>query len=115
MSKVDGGGWASDPIHAAGGRRHYNSVRQQRAKLRRIEILRIIDESGMSFVTWGVQRMLAARLGVSESTISRDLNGILAPGVDPKRCPFCHSRPLSLQAAEAIEEARLRLEFYLHG
>jgi hypothetical protein len=28
MSVQDRPGWANDPIHAAGGRRHYNSVRQ---------------------------------------------------------------------------------------
>jgi hypothetical protein len=41
-------GWANNPIHAAGGRRHYNSVRQFRAELRRIEIICFLAESHIS-------------------------------------------------------------------
>ena len=39
MSVQQRPGWARDPIHAAGRRRHYNSVRQFRVELRRIEII----------------------------------------------------------------------------
>ncbi len=100
--------WASDPIRAVGGRNRYNALRRERARIRRDRILLIMNRSGMSFVTRGVQRMLAQRLGVSEATISRDLVGILAPRrekADP--CPFCGAKPLTEAAALAIRTGRL--------
>ena len=52
----------------------------------------------------------AQRFGVSEATISRDLRGILGPGVDPKRCLFCHSLPLDNAGLEAVEDANIHLQ-----
>jgi DNA-binding NarL/FixJ family response regulator len=52
------------------GRRHYNSVRQFRAELRRRQILAYL-RAGMR------QRAIAAALNVSEATISRDVAALL--------------------------------------
>ncbi len=63
----------------AGGRRHYNSVRQFRAALRRTELahLLVTGAVGSPFFDRGTQRRLADRLGVSETTISRDIATLL--------------------------------------
>ena len=87
-------GWANDPIHAAGGRRHYNSVRQFRAELRRIEIICFLAESHISLFVRGTQRALAEKFGVSEATISRDLVRIFAKHTRDRHCPFCGAKPL---------------------
>jgi len=42
MSVQDGGGWARDPIRAAGGRRRYNADRQIRARLRQVEVVKLL-------------------------------------------------------------------------
>lgn len=52
------------------GRRHYNSVRQFRAELRRRQVLEYL-RAGMP------QHAIAAALGVSEVTISRDVAALL--------------------------------------
>ena len=113
MSVQDRPGWARDPIHAAGRRRHYNSVRQLVAELRRIEIVCFLAESGMSLLVRGTQRALAQRFGVSESTISRDLVGILAERGSSRRCPFCGAKPLDNEGARAIEEGHNRSRRWL--
>lgn len=109
MSAQPSSGWARTPIHAAGGRRNYNSVRRFRAELRRAEIRSVLAESGMSLLVRGTQRVLAERFGVSESTISRDLVGIYGAGGWGSRCPFCSARPLDDDGVLAIEEAHDRL------
>jgi hypothetical protein len=109
MSVQNRPGWARDPIHAAGGRRHYNSVRQFRAELRRIEIICFLAESGVSLLARGTQRALARRFAVSESTISRDLVGILAERGPSRRCPFCGAKPLDDEGVRAIENGHERL------
>ncbi|MGO9149734.1 MAG: hypothetical protein ACLQVK_20975 [Acidimicrobiales bacterium] len=65
MSVQDRSGWANDPIHAAGGGRRYNSVRQFRADLRRIEIVSFLAEIGVSLLVRGTQRALTRRFGFS--------------------------------------------------
>jgi DNA repair exonuclease SbcCD ATPase subunit len=94
----------ADPIHAAGGRRHYNSVRQFRAELRRIKIICFLADSGVSLLVRGTQRALARRFGVSEATISRDLEGILAERGPSRCCPFCGAKPLDEEGVRSIEE-----------
>lgn len=55
----------------AGGRRHYNAQRTFRALERRLRVSELLLELGSKR---GVQKIVANRLGVSESTISRDVN-----------------------------------------
>jgi hypothetical protein len=66
-----------------GGRRRYNAVRQVRAALRRREVLKLLGAWGLGP---GVQARMAAHLGVSASTISRDFRWLL-PLVEA--CPRC--------------------------
>jgi hypothetical protein len=54
----------------AGGRRHYNQVRQFRAVQRRARLASMLRKEGLG---WGYQTRMAAKLGVSPSTISRDI------------------------------------------
>ena len=70
----------------AGGRARYNGWRQTRAKLRQAEVARLIAEMGGLHP--GVQAAVARRLGVNESTISRDIRAIFN-GARPRECPFC--------------------------
>ena len=58
----------------AGGRRHYNSIRQTRAAFRRLQVARLLCRWGLGY---GVQARVARRLGVSEATISRDVAALL--------------------------------------
>jgi hypothetical protein len=67
----------------AGGRRRYNATRQLRAALRRRAVLKLLGEFGLGY---GTQQRIAARLGVSAATISRDFAWIL-PLV--QECPRC--------------------------
>ena len=108
MSVQDRPGWANDPIHAAGGRRHYNSVRQFRAELRRIEIICFLAESHISLFVRGTQRALAERFAVSEATISRDLVRIFAKHTRDRHCPFCGAKPLDEDGVLAIQEGHDR-------
>ncbi len=54
----------------AGGRRHYNSMRQFHATMRRHEVFAYWRASGGA---WGWQAEAARALGVNRSTISRDM------------------------------------------
>lgn len=54
----------------ASGRRSYNRHRQFQAAWRRVQIVNFLRQWGFKH---GVQRQIASALGVSESTISRDL------------------------------------------
>ncbi|MGO9149801.1 MAG: hypothetical protein ACLP1E_06010 [Acidimicrobiales bacterium] len=83
-------------------------MRQFRAELRRIEIVRFLAESGVSLLTRGTQRALAQRFGVSGSTISLDLVGILAERGPSRRCPFCGAKPLDDEGVRAIENGHER-------
>ena len=69
----------------AGGRRAYNSWRTFTKILRRHDVARLLLEYGHKR---GVQARIAAVLGVSEATVSRDLQAVLyAPHV----CQHCGS------------------------
>jgi DNA-binding transcriptional regulator YdaS (Cro superfamily) len=80
----------SDPVtnneaHArASGRRAYNSTRQFKAMVRTGEVVRLLSERG-----WGrgVQAEIARELGVSRSTVSRDIQRALFAHERP--CPTC--------------------------
>jgi len=54
----------------ASGRRGYNAHRQFQAVWRRVQVVNFLGQWGFKH---GVQRQIAVALGVSESTISRDL------------------------------------------
>jgi len=110
---VQGTGWARDPIHAAGGRRNYNSVRHLNAELRRMEILTVLAETGTSLLVRGTQRVLARRFGVSESTICRDLVGIYTERELGQSCPFCGAKPLDEEGVLAIEAGHDRVRSWL--
>lgn len=58
----------------AGGRAHYNSMRKYRALMRQIEVLRLFDV--YSGFIYRVQARIARELGVSRSTVCRDVKKI---------------------------------------
>lgn len=58
-----------------GGRKKYNALRQFEARLRQIEVTKLMNAMGWKK---GCQRQIARHLGVSNSTISRDVKAILA-------------------------------------
>ena len=105
-------GWADDPIRAAGGRRHYNAIRRERAEFRRSEIVRYLAAEGISLLARGTQASLARRFGVSEATISRDVEAIYSrehePGW-PRCCPLCGAKPINLEGALTIQEGLDRM------
>ncbi len=61
----------------ASGRRQYNSVRQCQAAMRRVEVAYMLISYGPFR---GAQASVARRLGVSESTISRDADWLYKAG-----------------------------------
>jgi len=73
----------------ARGRANYNSRRRLRAQLRRREVLHLWFE-------WrdkpGLQTLIAAHLGVSKSTICRDLQKIFPLMTDCPTCGQLHPR-----------------------
>lgn len=85
MNKVD---WAApvstdEAARRAAGRRRYNSVRQLQAQLRRIDVECLLYQFGWQH---GTQARIAEALGVSESTVSRDLKAVFPGAI---RCPAC--------------------------
>ena len=69
----------------ASWRRYYNSVRRVRALYRRNEVARLLTAQGALF-DHGTQARLARQLGVSRSTICRDVAALLREGWP---CPHC--------------------------
>jgi len=67
----------------ARGRARYNALRRFRAQLRRREVLHLWHRRGDKP---GLQTLIAAHLGVSKSTICRDLQRIFPLMTD---CPTC--------------------------
>jgi hypothetical protein len=57
----------------AGGRRHYNRVRQLQAQLRLSQIVRLLVKLKATGTEWGVRSEIARRLGVSRATVCRDM------------------------------------------
>lgn len=58
----------------AGGRRRYNAQRQHQAALRRLRVGALMNQLG--WFTHGVPAEVARQLGVSRSTVCRDLKAI---------------------------------------
>lgn len=69
----------------AGGRRRYNALRQQKAHYRRTILRELLFAKGKLFEP-GIQARLARDLGVSRSTICRDMKALLCEG---HPCPCC--------------------------
>jgi hypothetical protein len=69
----------------AGGRRRYNAWRQQIAQHRRTILTHLLFAKGNLFEK-GIQARLARKLGVSRSTICRDVKALLREG---HPCPCC--------------------------
>jgi DeoR/GlpR family transcriptional regulator of sugar metabolism len=103
-------GWARDPIRAAGGRRAYNARRQLLARIRRREILEYLDNSAVSLLVRGTQRTLAQHFKVSESTISRDMRGILAEQGGGRKCLLCGATAIDSEADYELERAENALQ-----
>jgi DNA invertase Pin-like site-specific DNA recombinase len=55
----------------ASGRRHYNAVRRFRAVFRRLQVVRLLGAYGLT--RRGSQAKIARELGVSRSTVCRDM------------------------------------------
>jgi DNA-binding transcriptional ArsR family regulator len=70
--------WARDPNRAAGGRRRYNNLRKVNAELRRVRVAELLLQYGLN---WGAGAEIARTLGVSPSTVSRDLKALKEAGL----------------------------------
>jgi hypothetical protein len=81
--------WA-EAVARSPGRAKYNSIRKLRAKLRRLAIVRRVRQVGFRR---GVQRQLAAELGVVPSVICCDLKRILARGLPAGCAAWTQERP----------------------
>lgn len=93
----------------AGGRRRINAERKRQAWERR---LRILDEINGAFLLLphGMQTRLAARFGVSRSTICRDIEAIREEWRKARRCGVCGEVYLSgitLKAATRLAKIGL--------
>jgi hypothetical protein len=74
-----------DATRLAVGRKRFNSARQSRAAFRRTCVARLLYFQG-SMLDHGVQARIARELGVSRSTISRDVAYLLRL---THTCPHC--------------------------
>jgi len=70
----------------AGGRNRYNSLRRDMAAFRRLDVIRLVRR--FHGLRRGVQARIARELGISEATVSRDLQALLHRGYV---CPTCGS------------------------
>jgi hypothetical protein len=75
----------------AAGRERYNRLRQFRALFRRTRVARLIGVPGNSFIDHGAQARIARELGVSRSTICRDMAYLLR---SIRGCPHCGATPI---------------------
>jgi DNA-binding NarL/FixJ family response regulator len=82
--------WWTQPVdwdtvcRRARGRSRINAWRRHLATLRRREVLNLLQRFGWKY---GVQALIAAHLGVSESTVSRDIKAIFPL---MRTCPHGH-------------------------
>jgi hypothetical protein len=84
--------WTSDKeaYRRAGGRRAHNAWRQSMALYRQMRLMEIIARNRVDL--WsrnGAQKRLARALGVSKSTISRDIKAIFSEYQLGKPCSLC--------------------------
>lgn len=88
----------------AGGRAHYNAMRQLDAALRRHQVAELIVAAG-GFLVPGVRSRIAAKLGVHRSTVSRDVQALLR-GMPAPTCPCCGAlRERALDRLDELLEA----------
>jgi DNA-directed RNA polymerase specialized sigma24 family protein len=76
-------------------------MRQLRRQFRLQEVVRLLGELGWAY---GVQAAIARRLGVSEATVSRDIQRVILPLY--AECPTCgqlRPREWWREAADAAE------------
>ena len=98
--------WWSDPVSTyeanarAGGRNRYNCTRQWQALARRHTVIELVQDRGLGY---GVRAQIARELGVSRSTITRDVNRILK--LDGTNCPTCW-RWMKHKEWDLLREAR---------
>lgn len=91
MTEVDKFQWARETqmsvvSRRAGGRRRHNALRQFRAEYRRTLLVREIERAGG--IAHRIQAQIAKTLGVSESTISRDIKRVFRT---LSVCPTCRT------------------------
>jgi hypothetical protein len=82
--------WSAPTTHEevarrCAGRRHYNAHRQILAAYRRTRVAKLLMAQGSMF-EHGVQAAIARQLGVSRSTVCRDVAALLKEG---HPCPTC--------------------------
>lgn len=87
-------GWAAsvsdgEAARRAGGRRAYNAWRRMMAEYRRYRLVGLAAEARLALWSRGTQTTLAARLGVSRSTISRGVAAITKACRPGAPCPVC--------------------------
>jgi hypothetical protein len=75
MVKIVGEEEWGEICRRAGGRRRYNARRKFLAEIRRFQLVKLFEEHDP--FEWGSRKKLAEKLGVSESTISRDIARLL--------------------------------------
>jgi len=83
----------------ASGRRHYNSVRQFRAELRRRRVEELCEKYGLGP---GVQAQIARTLGVARSTICHDFALMFHRWNE--RCPECGQRTRRPHVSQMSED-----------
>src|SRR3984957_16966277 len=82
----------------AAGRRHLNAMRRFEADRRRGEVSRLVEERGGP--AHGIRTAIAKELGVSRSTISRDIRALYSEQREPPPAP---SRPSTIELIGLLE------------
>jgi len=72
----------SEAARRAGGRRRINAVRHWDVIQRRAKVFKTVSERGLAGFDRGVRAQIARELGVSRSTISRDVAAIFVAPPD---------------------------------
>ena len=72
----------SEAARRAGGRRRINAVRHWGVIQRRAKVFKTVSERGLAGFDRGVRAQIARELGVSRSTISRDVAAIFVAPPD---------------------------------
>lgn len=102
MSKFWGAHTSWDEVcRRAAGRAKYHALRRLERDLRRRRVLRLLARHGLGH---GVQARIARKLGVAESTISRDTKALLCT-FGP--CPACGT----LVRRDAVSAARPQVRY----
>ncbi|MBI3966634.1 MAG: HTH domain-containing protein [Chloroflexi bacterium] len=97
----------TEAYRRAGGRRHYNAWRRFMAVDRQRLVAQLALEEGFGFFQRGAQARLAKRLGVSRSTICRDVEALLDATRAGRPCPCCGHLVLVLPSERAQTELDL--------